>query len=94
MTLSRPRRWRAAGSASCTLATVSATLPCHVQDVEGFFALCTFLRVARAPGQCVQPGVNQRGRATTVSLAAWADLWHDVWKEMDAWSGLGDHLGA
>ena len=26
------------------------------------------------------------------SASAWADLWRDVWCEIDAWGGLGDNL--
>ena len=27
-----------------------------------------------------------------LTTRAWADLWHDVWREIDAWSGLGGDL--
>ena len=41
----------------------------------------------------VEQGVNQRGRkATEASTSAWADLWRNVWCEIDAWGGLGDTL--
>ena len=58
-----------------------------------------FLRIARAPAQhatdssFVEQGVNQRGRlATEASTSASADLWRDVWCEIDAWGGLGENL--
>ena len=81
--------------------TVSGTLPFLIQDVDGadLFGLFMFLRIARAPAQYVtdtsfvEQGVNQRGRsATEASTSAWADLCRDVWREVDAWGGLGDNF--
>ena len=81
--------------------TISGTLPFLIQDVDGaeLFGLFMFVRIARAPGQhvtdssFVEQGVNRRGRkATATSASAWADLWRDVWCEIDACGGLGGNL--
>ena len=58
-------------------------------------AVCSCSCALRVPAQCVtdssfvEQGVNQRGRKATVACAcSWADLWRDVWCEIDAWRGL------
>ena len=60
---------------------------------------CSCSYALRALGQhvtdssFVEQGVNRRGRkATATSASAWADLWRDVWCEIDACGGLGGNL--
>ena len=61
--------------------SASGTLPFLIHDVDGTELFVQF-----------------RGASTTradihrVKTSAWADLWHDVWREIDAWSGLGGNL--
>ena len=80
---------------------VCGTLPFLIQDVDGaeLVGVFMFLRIAQAPAQyvtdssLVEEGVDQRGRkATEASTSAWADLWRDVRREIEAWGGLGDTL--
>ena len=97
-------RWPQLVHGSCLTeqpVSVSGTLPCLIQHVDGaeLFGLFMFLRIAHAPAQSVtdssfvEQGVNQRGRkATEASPPARADLCRDVWCETDAWGGLGDTL--
>ena len=51
------------------------------------------LRTRQLDSSFVERCVNQRGRkATDASTSLLADLWRDVWCEIDAWGGLGDTL--
>ena len=70
-------------------------------DVDGadLFALYMVLRIARASPEYVtdssfvELGVSQPRRTSTVEvLVAWAGLWRNVSRELDAWVGLKEHL--
>ena len=78
-------------------ATVSGALPFFVQDVDvaELSALFMVLRIARAAAQYVtESGFVERPTFTVPVSSTSAELWRDVWREIDAWRGARTTLGA